>query len=173
MNTKLATISLILCLGISGCAKPTPYLSRLESKSMFGYFEVQVEENLYRIHFVGNPRTSPKAIAAYSLYRSAELAKDLKAPYFTIVEGEVDVDILDSADLFSLDQSDVLDKMPVKYVAPTLIFVPQYTAPPPKASSLLVRMQQAKIEGATKQFETARILRELGPRIIRPSPMST
>lgn len=95
--TCAATIALF------GCAiPPTPYRAAAAGQTAgFGYRSVKVEEALYRVSFQGNRRTSRRAIDAYALYRAAELAKEVSAPAFVVLEGTVDRSVLDGDDEFA------------------------------------------------------------------------
>lgn len=51
-----------------------------------GYYETTGPGPLQKITFAGNGFISPQAVQQYALYRSAEVAKEKKKPYFLIYE---------------------------------------------------------------------------------------
>jgi len=86
----------------SGCVAPTPYQAVGEGRGAgFGYTSTQVEDALFRVSFRGNGRTDRRAIGAYALYRSAEIARDANAPAFHVLEGTVDRTVLEGDDKFA------------------------------------------------------------------------
>jgi hypothetical protein len=95
----IATLTALL----SGCVvAPTPYQSVAEGQpSGFGYTSVKVDDALYRVSFRGNGRTARRAIDAYALYRSAEIAKEANAPAFMVLEGKGNRAVLDGDDKFA------------------------------------------------------------------------
>lgn len=98
---RLATVAAAAAL--FGCAiPPTPYQSVAEGQiNGFGYASSKVDDALYRVTFQGNRRTSRRAIDAYALYRAAEIAREVSAPAFVVLEGKVDRSVLDGDDAFA------------------------------------------------------------------------
>lgn len=96
---------------LSGCvAAPTPYQAVAEGQpSGFGYTSIKLEETLFRVSFQGNRRTPWRTKAAYTLYRSAEIAREVNAPAFSVLEGNVDRTALDGNDKFGRDDRDAFD----------------------------------------------------------------
>jgi hypothetical protein len=88
---------------LSGCAiPPTPYQPvGADRPGGLGYSSAKLDETLFRVSFIGNRRTSERAIHAYALYRCAEIAKEIKAPAFAILEGSVDRSVMDGDDKFA------------------------------------------------------------------------
>ncbi|KKC24637.1 CC0125/CC1285 family lipoprotein [Sphingomonas sp. SRS2] len=74
---KTALLSLLATgctLGLTGCTTPTPY-QPLErgSATTGGYSDQRIEQDRYRVSFVGNSMTTRETVEAYLLYRAAEL----------------------------------------------------------------------------------------------------
>jgi hypothetical protein len=101
-STKLMSITVVTA-ALFGCAiPPTPYQTVAEGQiNGFGYTSIKVDDALYRVTFQGNRRTSRRAIDAYVLYRAAEIAKEVSAPAFVVLEGKVDRSVLDGDDKFA------------------------------------------------------------------------
>ena len=74
----LAAAGLIL----SACATATPYQAAVESTK--GYSEQRIENNRYRVSFSGNSLTRLETVENYLLYRAAELTKENGYDYFVI-----------------------------------------------------------------------------------------
>lgn len=100
LSAAVAAASVLL----SGCVAPTPYQATTagEGRSVgFGYTSIKVEDALFRVSFKGNGRTDRRAIGAYALYRTAEIAKEANAPAFHVLEGTVDRTVLEGDDKFA------------------------------------------------------------------------
>lgn len=81
----IATL-LASCVGLSGCAQPTPYQPiRSASRSQGGYSSEQLETNRFRVTFVGNSMTSRDTVETYLLYRAAELTRQQGFDWFEAV----------------------------------------------------------------------------------------
>ena len=94
-----------------GCAvAPTPYQAVPEGQSNgFGYTSVKLEDALFRVSFQGNRGTPWRTKVAYTLYRSAEIAREANAPAFSVLEGNVDRTALDGNEKFGRDDSGAFD----------------------------------------------------------------
>jgi len=65
---------------LAACATPTPYQPlTMHGAARGGYSEQRLEDNRYRVTFVGNEFTSRQRVENYLLYRAAELT--LQAGY--------------------------------------------------------------------------------------------
>lgn len=78
----------------TACATPTPYqpLGR-GSIASGGYTEQRIEDNRYRVTFVGNQFTSRERVENYLLFRAAELTLQAGYDGFTIVQRNVERDV--------------------------------------------------------------------------------
>jgi hypothetical protein len=77
---------LVVALGLllAGCAAaPTPYQA---ARNGFGYSEQQIEENRYRVSFVGNSATGRQTVEDYLLYRAAELTVQNGHDWFEVAD---------------------------------------------------------------------------------------
>lgn len=72
-----------LTLILVGCVQPTVY-GPMDSQG--GYDELRIEDDRFRVRFVGNSLTPRDRVEAYLLYRSAEIALENDHPGFLVVE---------------------------------------------------------------------------------------
>ena len=79
MSMKL--LITLLSFSLIGCS--TPYQA---SGMMGGFYETQLDENVYTVSFSGNGYTSRNTVANYALLRSAELTLAKGYRYFTIID---------------------------------------------------------------------------------------
>ncbi|WP_446448342.1 CC0125/CC1285 family lipoprotein [Variovorax guangxiensis] len=182
---------------LSGCNSlpPTPYRAAPPGDGTYGYSTMHIEGDIYRIDFYGSPATASRTAKAFAFYRAAELAGELGAPAFRIVQGEVDRSILDGTEVFSW--SDSFPEQPLgrlaasresgtnvatlqKVAGTTYIPVPIYITPPGQAQrdynekrvskltilrAQMLRELPASLDDST--FLTREVLNKLGPRIVR------
>lgn len=88
---RWATAPVAAALLLSACATPTPYQPRVRGAQVSGgYSEQRIEENRYRVTFVGNSLTSRERVENYLLYRAAELTRQAGYDSFTIVTRATD-----------------------------------------------------------------------------------
>ena len=88
---QLSAASLAAVLLLSACATPTPYQPRVRGAQVSGgYSDQRIEENRYRVTFVGNSLTSRERVENYLLYRAAELTKQAGYDGFTMVTRATD-----------------------------------------------------------------------------------
>ena len=92
--------AVVAAASLAACVSPTPYRAANTNGTPFGYASTKLTDQLYRVRFLGTRRTPARWIDAFLLYRSAELAQEAKAPAFKIVEGTVDLGILDGEEIF-------------------------------------------------------------------------
>lgn len=95
---------------LCGCVGPTPYKPVPEGQpGGFGYVDAKVEDALFRVSFKGNRGTPWRSTAAYTLYRSSEIAKEAGAPAFNVLEGNIDRTVLEGTDKFARADGSPLD----------------------------------------------------------------
>jgi hypothetical protein len=75
-------------LALAGCTSPTPYEPAGDSN--FGYSELRLEDNRYRVTFAGNTATPRSTVDNYVLYRAAELTVANGYNYFQLVSKDTD-----------------------------------------------------------------------------------
>jgi hypothetical protein len=76
---------------LSACATPTPYQPRMRGgQASGGYSEQRIENNRFRVSFVGNSLTSRERVENYLLYRAAELTRQAGYDCFTIAARATD-----------------------------------------------------------------------------------
>ena len=75
-------------LALAGCTSPTPYEPAGDSN--FGYSELRLEDNRYRVTFAGNTATPRSTVDNYVLYRAPELTVANGYNYFQLVSKDTD-----------------------------------------------------------------------------------
>jgi hypothetical protein len=86
-----AAASLAVLAIVTGCATATPYQPlTTRGSATGGYTEQRLEENRYRVTFVGNSFTSRRTVENYLLYRAAELTLQAGYDGFTMVQRDTD-----------------------------------------------------------------------------------
>lgn len=78
---------LALAAALTACATATPYQP---STAGYGYDEQRIEQNRYRITFVGNSRTPKQTVENYLLFRAAELCLQAGYDYFVFASEATD-----------------------------------------------------------------------------------
>jgi len=91
---------LAAALAVAACATATPYQPLGTRGASGGFAEQRIEQNRYRVTFVGNDMTSRQRVENYLLFRAAELTVANGYDGFTIVrrdtERDVDTRVYDS-----------------------------------------------------------------------------
>lgn len=83
MKYQKCILYILVLLLICSCS--TPY----QPKGMLGgYSEEKILANMYKVEFKGNQHTEAQLIQHYLLYRCAELTKEKRYLYFTIINEE-------------------------------------------------------------------------------------
>ena len=77
-------------LALSACAEPTPYQPVGDTR--YGYDEVRIESDRYRVSFSGNSLTDRETVELLLLYRAAELTLERGYDHFRVVTRETDED---------------------------------------------------------------------------------
>lgn len=82
INARLPTrlLALGLAATLAACATATPYQPSRDGQG--GYSEQRIENNRYRIRFIGNSSTPRETVENYMLYRAAELTLNAGYDYF-------------------------------------------------------------------------------------------
>ena len=75
---------------LAGCATATPYQPLGYGGQRDGYATQQLDQNHYRVMFVGNSLTSRQQVENYLLFRAAELTLQQGYSCFTIVNRDTD-----------------------------------------------------------------------------------
>lgn len=79
--------ALLLAGLLAGCATTTPYQPL---KSGQGYNEQRIEQNRYRVSFVGNSLTPRETVENYLLFRASELTLDSGYDYFVMSDSDTE-----------------------------------------------------------------------------------
>jgi len=83
----------LTALALVACATATPYQPLGTRGSSGGFTEQRIENNRYRVSFLGNSYTSRQRVETYLLYRAAELTLANGYDGFTIVQRDTDRDV--------------------------------------------------------------------------------
>ena len=85
----------LTALALVACTTATPYqpLGTRGTGASGGYAEQRIENNRYRVTFVGNTMTSRARVENYLLYRAAELTLATGYDSFTIVQRDIERDV--------------------------------------------------------------------------------
>lgn len=75
-------LALGLAAALAACATATPYQPARDGEG--GYTEQRIENNRYRIRFIGNSSTPRETVENYMLYRAAELTLNAGYDYFVM-----------------------------------------------------------------------------------------
>ena len=83
-----AFIFLSLVVLFSGCA--TPYQKYKTFPVDGGYRDLTIQDNMFKVSFIGNIYTAKDDVNNYALLRSAEMTLENGYKYFLILEGNTD-----------------------------------------------------------------------------------
>lgn len=93
-GARAAAAAVALALLVTACATPTPYQPLERGRAAAGgYSEQRIEDNRYRVTFVGNQFTSRDRVENYLLYRAAELTVQSGYDGFTMVQRDTERDV--------------------------------------------------------------------------------
>ncbi|QNM82535.1 hypothetical protein H8M03_11085 [Sphingomonas sabuli] len=85
------TVGPVLALALlAGCSTATPYQPLGYGNQQGGYASQQLDQNHFRVMFIGNTLTSRQQVENYLLYRAAELTVQRGSNCFTIVNKDTD-----------------------------------------------------------------------------------
>lgn len=89
MKQLCAGLLLGSALLLVGCGGPTAYVPAAGASS-YGYKDLKLQDNRYRVSFSGNQSTERETVQNYLLYRAAELTLATGNRYFVQVNGNTD-----------------------------------------------------------------------------------
>ena len=74
------------------CTQPTPFQPATASSQRggYGYSDVRVESNRYRVSFAGNSVTSRETVERYLLYRAAQLTVERGFDWFEMADRDTE-----------------------------------------------------------------------------------
>lgn len=172
---------LVLCLALAACAAPEPTRYQASASGEdFGYSEKWLDDSTYEVRFAGNRLTEKETVETYALYRAAELAQEKGYESFALLERTVEEHT----------------KERIYYDSPGFYGSPFYYRPygwhrpygyyprpyggweAPRrvtqtnfsAVATVALFTGAPPDDAVKTYEAAKVLAELGPKVVRPKP---
>lgn len=83
---KTALFFMLFPLIVNGCATKYRPLKKTEG---VGYSEEKINNQVYKISFKANDRTTDQQLNHYFLRRASEIAIALHRPFFTVIEKEI------------------------------------------------------------------------------------
>jgi hypothetical protein len=167
-------------LALAACTAPQPTrYQQSENEQGFGYSEKWLDETSYEVRFAGNRLTERETVETYALYRAAELAQEKGYESFALLERTIEEHT----------------KERVYYDSPGFYGSPFYYGPyswghpyyyhprpfsywPPRRVTQTTFSAVATValftgtppEDAVKTYEAARVIADLGPKVVRPEP---
>ena len=171
---------LAICLTLAACAAPQPTRYQpSESESGFGYSETWLDEATYEVRFAGNRLTERETVETYALYRAAELAQEKGYQSFALLERTVEEHTRERVyyDSPGFYHSPFFHR-PYGWRHPYNYYPRPYGYWPPRrvtqttfsAVATVALFTGAPPDDAVKTYEAAKVLEELGPRVMRPEP---
>ena len=157
-------IGALLVLLLAGCAVPTPYQPATKG---YGYSEQQLESNRYRVTFSGNSVTPRDTVQNYLLYRAAEVTRESRHDYFTVVDQD-----LERSTTYHGSGFHDFDWGPGHHSHRAFgLGFGNYTAYPIDSYTAFADIVMAdgeKPAGEVNAYDARDVLRQLGPTIERP-----
>lgn len=181
---------LALCLALAACTAPQPTrYQQSEDDNGFGYSEKWLDETTYEVRFAGNRLTERETVEAYALYRAAELAREKDYESFALLERTVEEHTqerlyYDSPGFYgSPFYYGPYGWGHPYYHHPRRLGYPGYYhsgfgAWPPRRVTQTTFAAVATValftgvppDDAVKTYDAAKVLEELGPKVVRPEP---
>jgi hypothetical protein len=153
---------------VSACVSPTPY--QPAPTRGFGYSEVRLDHNKFRVTFRGNAQTSRETVEDYLLYRAAELTLQNGFTHFIVIGRETEAK---TSYRYWVDRYGgrgwFYHGFPHWYYDPwpprTYDVQPITTY---KASAEIILVKGAVEDGDVRAFDAQQVLVQVGPRVVRP-----
>ncbi|MGF7149160.1 hypothetical protein FHS96_002802 [Sphingomonas zeicaulis] len=174
-----------LTLGVMGCTTATPY-QPISSRggTAGGYSDQRIEDNRYRVSFVGNTMTSRETVETFLLYRAAELTTAQGYDWFVMADRDTE-----KKSRTTIDRP--FTAGPYGYWGPSWRYrgsgfgwrgwdpfwgdpfwdrqVDMRTVDRYEATAEIVLGRGSKPANDVRAFDARQILANLGPRIVTPS----
>jgi len=148
--------------GLTACYGPTAYKPREDG---YGYSELKLESNRYRVTFAGNSATSRETVENYLLYRAAELTLDRGYDYFVMISQDTGAD--------TRYRQTISGAYGVGYYYwypfPTVAVSASDPETRYEAQAYIVMHKGQKPEGADNAFDARELKENLEPLVQRPS----
>jgi hypothetical protein len=171
--TRFARTLIVVALAgiLAACVTPTPY--QPAPPRGFGYSEVRLDQNKFRVTFRGNSLTPRETVEDYLLYRAAELTLQNGYSHFLIVGRDTEAKTsyrywIDSyggrgwfyhgfpgwyRDPWHRPWGGTYDAQPIT----------TYTA-----TAEIILVKGAVQDGEARAFDAQQVLVQVGPRVVRP-----
>ena len=181
---------LAACVLLAACTSPEPTrYQQSDSGEGFGYSEKWLDEVTYEVRFAGNRLTERETVENYALFRAAELAREKGFESFALLDRTVEENTTEKLYYDSPGPYGA----PFHYgpygwghpyhYHPGHFGYPGYVrsrlgAWPPRrvtqttfaAVATIALFSGAPPDDALKTYDAATLLRELGPKVVRPEP---
>ena len=163
-------VLIALVAGLAACVTPTPY--QPAPPDGFGYSEVRLDQNKFRVTFRGNSLTKRETVEDYLLYRAAELTLQNGFSHFLVVGRDTEaktsyrywIDSYGGRGWFyhgfpgwhrrwHRPWGGAYDVQPVT----------TYTA-----TAEIILVKGAVQDGEARAFDAQQVLAAVGPRVVRP-----
>ena len=175
---KPALLALTAALALSACATATPY-GPAGPGSRYGYSDMRVDENRFRVSFAGNSVTSREQVEMALLLRAAEVTLESGHDWFATVNRATDRDVRyrASPDPFYYDRYSPFWGPSWRYYRRGF-WSPWYDPFGPdldireidryEATAEIVVGDGPKPAGDPNAFDAREVIQNLGPRVARP-----
>ena len=163
-------VLIALVAGLAACVTPTPY--QPAPPDGFGYSEVRLDQNKFRVTFRGNSLTKRETVEDYLLYRAAELTLQNGFSHFLVVGRDTEaktsyrywIDSYGGRGWFyhgfpGWHRSRWHRPWGAYDVQP----VTTYTA-----TAEIILVKGAVQDGEARAFDAQQVLAAVGPRVVRP-----
>lgn len=172
MTRVVRTFALVaIVMGLAACVTPTPY--QPAPPDGFGYSEVRLDQNKYRVSFRGNALTKRETVEDYLLYRAAELTMQNGFTHFLIIGRDTEAKTsyrywIDSYGGRGWFYHGFPGWRRDPFYDP---FGPSYDVQPVTtytATAEIILVKSAVQDGEARAFDAQQVLAAVGPRVVRP-----
>jgi hypothetical protein len=153
---------------ITGCSTAT-YYQPASSNEEPGYRDQKIEENKYRISFIGNSVTPRETVELYLLYRAAELTIQNNFDYFVFSEHQVDAktEISGSSSMPGVYGYGAYGRRGFPYYG--MGMSANFSTQTHYETVAYIKMLKGKApETLAYAFDAKEVIKNIGPRVLRP-----
>jgi hypothetical protein len=153
---------------IMGCSTAT-YYQPASSNEEPGYRDQKIEDNKYRISFVGNAVTPRETVELYLLYRAAELTTQNNFDYFVFSEHQVDAktEVSGSSSAAGVYGYGAYGRRGFPYYG--MGMSSNISTQTHYETVAYIKMQKGKApDSLAYAFDAKEVMKNIGPRVLRP-----